>query len=386
MVVTRKETKADQLINYWVSQNLSFAIYKLPEKEKINIIFSDKGFNEIDKVDFDVLPPGFAFAPYNKSGKPLYIESDHQWETDLNDPTIETLLDFEIKSNSEAPYFKLNPENSEENNQEEYFKELDEIIDRIVKGEARKVVLSRKKFAGKLEGNDFYLGFKNLCQAYPEAMVSFVHIAHLNQLWYGATPELLVSTNEQQVFKTVALASTQSAYDKDGKKINPIDALWTAKEIEEQALVGRYIINCLKKIRVREFEEEGPKTIQAGNLLHLRTNYNINNKLVKYPSLSSVVLELLHPTPAICGMPKNEAEHIISDIEKHDREFYCGFLGPVNQNDESQLFVNLRTMKIEDRSIYLFAGGGIMEDSRPEKEWHETEIKMKTVAKAFTNY
>jgi isochorismate synthase len=205
-----------------------------------------------------------------------------------------------------------------------------------------------------------------------------------NQIWLGASPEILVSQDENGMFKTVSLAGTQSAFDKDGNEVRPIDALWSHKEIEEQAFVGRYIINCLKKIRVREFLEEGPKTIKAGNLLHLNTSYTIDTKEINFGNLSSIMLDLLHPTPAVCGMPKEAAEDILGRIEDYNREFYSGYLGPVNIQNRSQLFVNIRTMKIENGQAFAFAGGGITEDSDPEKEWNETEIKLQTILKSFS--
>jgi isochorismate synthase len=83
-------------------------------------------------------------------------------------------------------------------------------------------------------------------------------------------------------------------------------------------------------------------------------------------------------------MPKESAEGIIERIEDYDREFYSGYLGPVNIQNRSQLFVNIRTMKIENGQVYAFAGGGITEDSDPEKEWNETEIKLQTILKSFS--
>jgi isochorismate synthase len=83
-------------------------------------------------------------------------------------------------------------------------------------------------------------------------------------------------------------------------------------------------------------------------------------------------------------MPKDAAEGILERIEDYNREFYSGYLGPVNIQNRSQLFVNIRTMKIENGQAFAFAGGGITEDSDPEKEWNETEIKLQTILKSFS--
>lgn len=198
-------------------------------------------------------------------------------------------------------------------------------------------------------------------------------------VWLGASPETLVSMNQEGIFRTISLAGTQSAYDADGQLVHPSEARWTQKEIEEQALVSRYIISCFKQIRLREFVEIGPKTVLAGNLLHLRTDYEVDTQAVNFPQLGTVMLDLLHPTSAVCGMPKAPALDFILHHEQNNREFYSGFLGPVNIHQETHLFVNLRTMKIQQQHARLFAGAGITEDSIPEKEWKETEMKCETL-------
>jgi isochorismate synthase len=160
---------------------------------------------------------------------------------------------------------------------------------------------------------------------------------------------------------------------------------WTEKEIEEQAMVSRYIINCFKKIRLREYEEHGPRTASAGNLLHLKTEYEVDMKATNFPQLGSVMLKLLHPTSAVCGMPLNNALEFLNKNEGYDRQFYSGYLGPVNFRNESHIFVNLRCMQIHERQATLYAGAGVTIDSIPEKELEETEMKMDTLQKVLTN-
>ena len=190
----------------------------------------------------------------------------------------------------------------------------------------------------------------------------------------GATPELLIDVSGD-TFKTVSLAGTQK-YDPE----RPLsEVAWTQKEIEEQALVSRYIINCFKKIRLREFEEIGPKTVRAGNLIHLKTEYSVDMAATNFPNLGSVMLDLLHPTSAICGMPLQASLDFILEHEHYDREFFSGYLGPVNFNNKTSLFVNLRCMKLHNGTATLYAGAGVTEDSDPAKEWLETEMKMNTL-------
>jgi isochorismate synthase len=194
-------------------------------------------------------------------------------------------------------------------------------------------------------------------------------------VWAGATPETLINIDKQNQLQTVALAATQAF---DGSKYLE-ETTWSQKDIEEQAMVSRYIINCFKKIRLREFEEIGPRTHLSGNIVHLKTNYKVDMEQVAFPELGSVMLDLLHPTSAVCGMPKEITQTFIEQNEGFDREYFSGYLGPVNVLGETNIFVNLRCAKLESSHAVLYAGAGIIANSIPEKEWKETEIKMETM-------
>jgi isochorismate synthase len=385
MIAIDSEIKIKNIIEACIEQKYPFALYRLPNQKKFNLIISFDKNEDRRKIDFEECGSGFVFAPYDAKQLPYFFKSDLTLELaeleniELSDTQ---LLHFNQSIAHPSSKFTLKP-NPEVDSKKVYLDMVASALNFIKNGKAKKVVLSRKKQLGSLEGDNYLIGFEKLSKAYSSAFVSLVNVPWKNQIWLGASPEILVAQNQDGIFKTVALAGTQSAMDAHGNEISPIDALWSHKEIEEQALVGRYIINCLKRIRVREYLEEGPKTIKAGNLLHLNSSYLINTKEIDFPNLSSVMLDLLHPTPAVCGMPKEEAEQILTQIETHDREFYSGYLGPVNIENASQLYVNIRTMKIENQTIFAFAGGGITGDSDPEKEWNETTIKIQTILKSF---
>lgn len=387
MLATENSIDTSALINGLVTSGVPFVVYRLPRQDKFRLLVSYDSFLPLEKIDFEELPSGFAFAPFHTGISPvLFLKADFERETDFDRPQMDISdlkCHLELPEKKEGFALEAVPYKSDAI---EYQEKVKQALTRIRNGEVRKVVLSRRRPLGRITESNYFAAFKTLSSSHSDAMISLVYLPHNKQVWMGASPETLVAQNRDGLFTTMSLAGTQSAFDREGNEIRPIDALWTHKEIEEQAMVGRYIINCLKKIRVREFEEEGPKTVRAGNLLHLRTFYSIDNREVNFPNLSSVMLNLLHPTPAICGMPKENAEKVIEDIEGYDREFYSGYLGPVNVESESHLFVNLRTLKVEDGMAYVYAGGGITEDSQPDKEWAETEMKMDTIIRAFDNF
>ena len=395
---------ANKIENLWqlaLAEGLPIALWRLPKTTEKQLVIDLSGHTSKVKVDLEELPSGFVMSPFE--GESLFLKGDlyyrfnvdnQEVEDKFQDKSVEKEIfekrflgedvdtDLEEKSiNKET--FKTENFNKEHSiyNEMLFAEMVSNAIDAIDRGEVKKVVLSRTKNITLSETFDVVKAFQKLCSVYPNAFVSLVHLPDYQCFWLGATPETLVSMDKDDIFRTMSLAGTQSAIGENGENLSAGDMRWSHKEIEEQAYVSRYIIECFKKIRLREYQESGPKTVQAGNLMHLRTDYVVDTKEVNFPQLGTVMLELLHPTSAVCGMPKASALQIIAKQEFHQREFYSGFLGPVNIQEESHIFVNLRTMKIQGNEATFYAGCGITEDSNPVKEWYETEMKIDTLAK-----
>ena len=171
---------------------------------------------------------------------------------------------------------------------------------------------------------------------------------------------------------TVSLAGTRE-YNPENLNLHN----WCKKERVEQELVTRFIENSLEKLNLKFTSKVGPYTKKAGNLIHLRTDFTLDFLEVN-GKLGELVNEL-HPTSAVCGLPKREAFQFLKENEKHNRGYYSGFLGPVNLDEKLQLFVNLRCMRIMNERLILYVGAGITIDSDAEQEWDETEIKADTL-------
>jgi len=179
---------------------------------------------------------------------------------------------------------------------------------------------------------------------------------------------------------------------------------WTQKEITEQQLVTDSIVSKLNELGYSEEKLKISETYnsEAGSLLHLRTD--ISGFFKTDASEIGNILKVLHPTPAICGLPTNEAYKFILAHENYDREFYTGYLGPLNMTTEtkrssrtrnqenqayssirkdSSLFVNLRCLKYDDAEVKIYVGGGITVDSDATSEWEETVNKTRTMKAAL---
>lgn len=224
----------------------------------------------------------------------------------------------------------------------------------------RKVVIARREdLVIELELRNT---FRTLVSAYPNATV---YTLWLNgKLWMGATPETLL-TSQGSMVKTMALAGTR-------KLTGPS---FSEKEEDEQLAVTESIESSLIELGAQEVVLDGPKSVQAGPVQHLLTSIEAD-----LPNMVSALTcaKALHPTPAVCGMPKQEAFDLIQKLEDFDRELYAGFIGLETKN-KSQFYVNLRCMQIGHNKVALYAGGGITSRSNPEMEWEETVVKMDTL-------
>lgn len=382
------EAHLNKFLAFAQQHSAALAIYRLPNDSKLRILCDLSGGKDIEELNLEDLSSGFLVHPFQTGiDKIVHFDAEILAEIPLNNKgSKRDFLDWK-KSPSEEIELKIENTNVQfqfsvldkvSNNQStlasDYINMVEKGIQYIKREEFYKVVPSKIK---NIEShNDINLGqaFVNACEKYPNAFVNLTYSVKTG-LWFGASPETLIEDKKGEYFKTMALAGTQAKSEK-----SIAETTWTQKEIEEQAYVSRYIINCFKKIRLRDFDEIGPKTIQAGNLLHLKTTFKVNTESVNFPELGSVMLKLLHPTSAVCGMPKESALDFISKEEKHNRGYFSGFLGPVHLDSLSHLFVNLRCCQINNQSVTFYAGAGITEDSKAEKEWEETEMKCKVLS------
>lgn len=377
---------------------LPVAVWRLPGTTEIKLCVSlrpAQTSGDVPQLESGI--SGFAFYPFQISEK----YPAHFIKADITYSSLSAKLKFNFKLNENPEYValvqrlqeyfdkmkgsasannwhvsrKVKPHQTSEAN----FKQLvAESVAAIEAGQMEKVVLSRVRATELGSGFDIIATYIRLQETYRSAFVSLVSIPEMGT-WMGASPEILVQVSKDRIFKTVALAGTQ-ALTPDS---NPAKALWQQKEIEEQSLVKRYVLNCFKKIQLRDYTEMGPRTVVAGNLMHLRTDFTVDMQKEHFPLLGTQMLQLLHPTSAVCGMPQEVATEFILQKEGYDRAYFSGFLGPVHIDGESNIYVNLRCSQLLEQVALTYAGAGITAESEPDKEWLETRLKMDTMRQVF---
>lgn len=241
---------------------------------------------------------------------------------------------------------------------DEFRRLVSETVEFIKQGNADKIVVSRCEtvyFQKALR-----LVFEQLCSQFPQTFRYWLYHPDAG-CWMGATPERLISVEDNH-FSIMSLAGTQRTDE---------NRSWTTKEIREQGIVTDYILRAMAPFAYNLTCSE-PTTHQAGNVSHIRTD--IEGQLKE--GMLQHIIDALHPTPAVCGLPREEAYKFIRENEGYDRLFYSGFLGWIDsKKGKADLFVNLRCMKITGREAKIYVGCGITADSIPDDEFQETVNK-----------
>lgn len=331
---------------------LPFVIYSLPDSNTVVALLQKDATLHLDQ---EYKSPSFIMAPFDYEGEALTIFE--------NNATIIETSGFLYKkpaiTSSSIPHTEAEKDT--------HISLVASFKKEILTQKVEKVVASRKQ---EFEIRKFDIA--SLIQSiFSDDTTAFKYIWYHPQtgIWCGITPETLVKSDGKS-FKTMALAGTK-------KNIDGSKPEWGTKELNEQQLVTDTIVTDLQKV-TSVLKTTNAKTVQAGSLYHLKTEITgiLKNGKATIPSITKI----LHPTAAVCGVPKKTAKKLIKDLEGYNRAFYTGFLGPVNLNNTGiELFVNLRCMHILNTTATIYVGGGITKGSVPEDEWIETKNKMETM-------
>ncbi len=344
-----------------------FVAYRKPNQDNVRARLQSTDDLHFNK---DFTEKGFVFSPFDDAEKTVLIPDD----------VTETITTSFVHSSAVETSETSNLSSSD--SKDFHINLVKQGVDAINNSDLKKVVLSRQETINLSKTNPISI-FKRLLNGYKSAFVYCWYHPKVG-LWLGATPETLIKI-EGNRFSIMALAGTQ---DYKGS----LDVVWQNKEKQEQQFVTDFIVDNLKP-SVESFKVSDVETVKAGNLVHLKTM--ISAQLKPETPLKDLI-EALHPTPAVCGLPKLSAKQFILKHENYNREFYTGFLGELNcettiaprsgrrnienrayavTRNSTQLYVNLRCMQLKNQRAIIYVGGGITESSNAESEWEETVSK-----------
>lgn len=355
------------LFDSLIVQNRSFSVYRLPESCSLVFILQQKSkLRSLTHLTELNGKKGFVMAPFVVSKqKPIVLIPP-----DIMLHGEKAIFDFLAKESEKHFVREQTPSFvriSDAEIQSKYQKAFELFESALHSNICEKIVLSRKYAAKRLEGFSPGKTFKSACIKYPDAFVYLCHTP-LTGTWCGSSPELMLSANGGNG-QTVALAGTKRIIG----KTRAFD--WDEKNCKEQQIVSDYIEKLLEAQNMT-YHKEGPYAAKAGNLMHLKTVFDFR---INDADRLGDLLESLHPTPAVCGFPKEKAYQLITENEGYDRSYYSGFSGPLSIESGSYLFVNLRCMEIDPEELTFYAGGGLLPSSKLKTEWKETKEKLKTM-------
>ena len=334
-------------------------LYRLPRQHRIEFLLSNKQPQTFTSIPDKVRGGGFFVASFSPSEDVpcLFIRP----EGAMTIPTFFPPKDIEVDSG----------EDIEEPVDAAYAKAFARMKQALAVGEVEKIVLARNKVVGNNAEIHPVLYFMHVCSMYPDCYVAYFNTPQ-SGAWLTITPEVLLQKKEDE-WETMALAGTMPI----GESVPHVED-FDKKNRREQRLVADYIVQTLQPL-ANEIRVEDIMVKAAGAIAHLCSP-------IRFTSSAQPLrlLQALHPTPAVCGLPLNAAREVIRQSESTSRRYYAGFSGPLNYKDETAFYVTLRCAQLhQGQTATLYAGSGLLSESSLEDEWLETCRKMQTIDKAL---
>lgn len=258
---------------------------------------------------------------------------------------------------------------------DDYAEAVDRATKRIRSGELRKIVLARSLIvdAGReLDPRQLLWRLRAVdpdCYAFATPVARPGGVATL----VGASPELLVRRRDDVVEATPLAGSAPRYGDPHRDRASADQLFGSAKDREEHAVVVEDVAHVLGAFCDDLVHPHEPELLGTANVWHLATPFR-----GRLHDRSTGLLDLvaaLHPTPAVCGTPRETAREALEELEPIHRGAYAGPVGWVDADGDGEIAIALRCAEITGATARLFAGAGIVGDSVPEAELEETERK-----------
>ena len=192
----------------------------------------------------------------------------------------------------------------------------------------------------------------------------------------GASPEFLVCANDGLVTAEAVAGTRRRDLDADQDKALSDELLSDPKERAEHDMVVQFIKSQMSAVGVSPSGASTPSIRQLSHIQHLHTPM-----YGTIPNGAGVLklVDSLHPTPAVAGLPRRPALKHISETEAMDRGWYSGPIGWLQEDGDGEFIVGLRSALVRDNEIHAFAGAGVVEGSDFAAEWGETTLKLSAI-------
>lgn len=202
-----------------------------------------------------------------------------------------------------------------------------------------------------------------------------------NAVFFGASPELVLAKQGTAIASHPLAGSMARSSDPVEDRQRAQQLLESEKDSREHAYVVQDIAARLgpecRRLRV----PRQPELVATPTMWHLGTR--LEGELLDGRRSSLELALLIHPTPAVCGAPRQAAQALIADLERRPRGLYTGLVGWCNARGDGEWALTIRCARAHEDGYRLYAGAGIVEGSDPSQEWRETEAKLATLLDAL---
>jgi anthranilate synthase component 1 len=244
-------------------------------------------------------------------------------------------------------------------------------------GDIFQVVLSRRfEFPWKDDCMGLYRALRRLN---PSPYMYFLRLDRMHIL--GSSPEMLVKLRGRTVI-TRPLAGTRprgECPEQDRALENELRA--DEKERAEHVMLVDLARNDIGRVcRLGSVRTSGVMQVERySNVMHLVSE--VRGSLA--PGCDAVdVVQATLPAGTVSGAPKIRAMEIIEQLEPVKRGPYGGAIGYFSRTGDMDMCIAIRTIVLAGNRGYLQVGAGIVADSDPDREFHETAAKAQALLTA----
>lgn len=256
---------------------------------------------------------------------------------------------------------------------------VDAAVEAIHAGNIEKIVLARRRTVRAAASPAVPAMLRALAESRPSCFTFLVRWS--GRTFLGSSPERLLRLAGTEAAADALAGTAPRGLSKVHDESLARELVASAKEGREHRIVVDAIRDVLAPLALEITAPSEPALIRLPEAHHLHTP--VHARLAPSPSLGLFdVAARLHPTPAVCGAPREEACRQLAR-EEPDRGWYGGAVGWVSGNGDGELAVALRAALLDGNRAHVWAGAGIVEGSSPEREYEETERKMGSILPYF---
>ncbi len=255
---------------------------------------------------------------------------------------------------------------------------VDEALGALERGDITKVVLARQR---TLALNDELCPWSMLSrwQALTPKTYGFCYTSKSGEVFFGASPERLYQRRGCHLASEAMAGTTRRGANPQEDEQLAEALRHDDKNLWENALVSQAICEALEECSEQVEVVSDVELVKLQSIQHLRQTIHATLN----PHVSDAeLLTLLHPTPAVGGVPKKTSMALIEQLEGYPRGWYAGPFGYVGDN-HAEFAVAIRSARLKDRTLRLYSGVGLVQGSCVEDEWQELDSKLWTVQSLF---